>query len=123
MEQPYKNEKLEEFNNFIKYRKVAVIGLGVSNAPLLDYLFDKKAKVTVFDEKDINSIPKELLNKLTAYSFDYYFGKGCLENLKNFVMVIRSPSCLPTREELKKEQERGAIITTEIELLMKMCPR
>ena len=38
----YVNEKLAEFNDFIRYRKVAVIGLGVSNIPLLEYLFNKK---------------------------------------------------------------------------------
>jgi len=29
---------------------------------------------------------------------------------------------LPTTKELKKEEERGAIVTTEIEMLIKMCP-
>ena len=118
----YLNEKLEEFNNFIRYRKIAIIGLGVSNLPLIDYLHDKKAKVTVFDERDVNEIPKDIMNKLIIYSFDYYFGKDCLENLKNFVIIFRSPSCLPTRKELQLEEKNGAIITTEIELFMKMCP-
>ena len=120
--QQYINKKLEEFNNFIKYRKVAVIGLGVSNAPLLDYLFDNKAKVTVFDEREYEDIPKDIINKVTAYSFNYFLGKNCMENLKDFVLIFRSPSCLPTRPELKAEEERGAIITTEIEMLIKMCP-
>ena len=34
------NKKLDEFNDYIKYRKIAVIGLGVSNIPLLDYLHE-----------------------------------------------------------------------------------
>ena len=45
----YKNEKLEEFNDYVRFRKVAIIGLGVSNIPLIDYMFEKKARVTVFD--------------------------------------------------------------------------
>ena len=32
----FENKKLQEFNEYIKFRKVAVIGLGVSNIPLLD---------------------------------------------------------------------------------------
>ena len=52
----FKNEKLEEFNEYIKFRKVAIIGLGVSNLPLLDYMHDKKARVTVFDERNIEAI-------------------------------------------------------------------
>ena len=46
----YKNEKLEEFEEYIKNKKVAVIGMGVSNIPLLDYMQNKGAKVTVFDK-------------------------------------------------------------------------
>ena len=45
------NEKLEKFNKFLDGKKVAIIGLGVSNYPLLDYFYDKNAKVTVFDKK------------------------------------------------------------------------
>ena len=40
------NEKLEEFNKFLDGKKVAIIGMGVSNVPLLDYFYDKNAKVT-----------------------------------------------------------------------------
>lgn len=65
------NEKLEEFNNYIKFRKVAVIGLGVSNLPLLDYLHEKKAKVTVFDQRQIDDISKEVMDKITEYAFEF----------------------------------------------------
>ena len=118
----YENKKLEEFNEYIRFRKVAVIGLGVSNIPLLDYLHEKKAKVTVFDNKKIDDIPKEILDKITTYGFEFSFGSNSLENLKGFNVIFRSPSCLPTKPELKAEAERGAIVTTEIEMLMEMCP-
>ena len=118
----YTNKKLEEFNEYIKYRKVAVIGLGVSNLPLLDYLYEKKANVTVFDDRTIDEIPKDILNKITTYGFDFSFGKESLEKLKGFNLIFRSPSCLPTKPELKAEAQRGAIVTTEVEMLMEMCP-
>ena len=118
----FKNEKLEEFNEYIKYRKVAIIGLGVSNLPLLDYMYEKKARVTVFDERDIESISKEVMDKITTYGFSFHLGKNCLQELNGFDIIFRSPSCLPTRTELQKEENRGAIITTEIEMVMKMCP-
>ena len=116
------NKKLEEFNEYIKYRKVAIIGLGVSNVPLLDYLYEKKANVTVFDERNIDDIPKDIMDKITSYNFTFYLGKNCLENLNGFNVIFRSPSCLPTREELQQESSRGAIVTTEIEMLMQMAP-
>ncbi len=117
-----KNENLEEFNNFIRFRKVAVIGLGVSNIPLLDYLYQKQAVVTVFDDRAIDDIPADIMNKILNYGFTYSFGENALEKLQNFAVIFRSPSCLPTKTELEREAKNGAIVTTEIELFMKMCP-
>ena len=58
----YENEKLKEFNEYIRFRKVAVIGLGVSNLPLLDYLYEKKAQVTVFDDRTIDELQKDIVS-------------------------------------------------------------
>lgn len=118
----FENERLKEFNEYIRFRKVAVIGLGVSNVPLLDYLYEKKAQVTVFDERTIDEIPQDIITKINIYEFKYSFGKNCLENLKGFNIIFRSPSCLPTKPELQAEANRGAIVTTEVEMLMEMCP-
>ena len=118
----YINQKLNEFNEYIRYRKVAIIGLGVSNLPLLDYLYEKKANVTVFDEREYDKIPKDIIDKITKYGFILHLGNGCLQYLKNFNVIFRSPSCLPTKPELVEEANRGALVTTEVELLMEMCP-
>lgn len=118
----YQNEKLIEFEEYIKNRKVAIIGLGVSNLPLIDYFHDKKANVTVFDSREIGEIPKEIVDKVTNYAMEMSLGKGYLNKLHGFDLILRSPSCLPTVPELEEEANRGAIVTTEVELLMKMCP-
>lgn len=118
----YINEKSNEFNDYIRFRKVAIVGLGVSNLPLMEYLYEKKANVTVFDERDIDSISKDIMDKITTYGFGFHFGEDALKNLKGFNVIFRSPSCLPTRKELVDEANNGAIVTTEVELLMKMCP-
>ncbi len=116
------NKKLEEFNNYLNNRKVAIIGLGVSNLPLLEYLYKYHANVTVFDNKEIDQIPKDIMDKITKYSMGFSFGKNSLQKLVGFDLIFRSPSCLPTKSELLAESERGAIVTTEIEMLMEMCP-
>ena len=118
----YQNEKLIEFENYIKNKKVAIIGLGVSNLPLLDYFYNKKSIVTIFDGRELEKIPKDVADKIKRYKMEIYTGKDYLSNLNGFDLILRSPSCLPTTLELEKEAERGAIVTTEIELLMKMCP-
>lgn len=118
----FKNKKLEEFNKNLFNKKVAIIGLGVSNIPLIDYMYDKKAKVTVFDDREEDKIPKEIMDKIKEYKFEFSFGKDNLSKLKNFDIIFRSPSCMPTKPELEEEAKNGAIVTTEIEMLMQMCP-
>ena len=116
------NEKLKEFNTYLKNRKVAVIGLGVSNLPLLEYLYNLSSKVTVFDDRTIEQIPKEVMDKITTYGFEFSFGENNLSKLVGFDLIFRSPSCMPTKKELVEEEKRGAIVTSEIEMLMEMAP-
>ncbi len=118
----YVNKKLIELNEYLKNRKVAIIGLGVSNLPLLDYMHKVGAKVTVFDSKNIEDIPKETMKKITDYAMEFSLGPNNLSKLKGFDIIFRSPSCLPTVPELQEEAKRGAIVTSEIEMLMKLCP-
>lgn len=117
----YRNKKLEDFEKKLKSQKVAVIGLGVSNIPLIEYLHQKYADVTVFDDREEEKLDQIVMNKVKEYGFKFYLGKGNLENLKGFDLIFRSPSCLPTKPELVAEKARGAIVTTEIEQLMKMA--
>lgn len=118
----YKNEKLENFNQNLNGKKVAIIGLGVSNIPLIDYMHKYNAKVTVFDQKEESKIKDDLIKKIKNYNFSTSFGKDSFKNLKGFDIIFRSPSCLPTKKELVEEKQRGAIITSEIEMLMKLTP-
>lgn len=118
----YKNKNLEDFESKLKNQKIAVIGLGVSNIPLIDYLYQKNANVTVFDDREEEKLEQNVINKIKDYGFKFYLGKGNLNNLKGFDLIFRSPSCLPTKPELIEEKNRGAIVTTEIEQLIKMAP-
>ena len=117
-----KNEKLEKFEKTLSNQKIAVIGLGVSNIPLIDYLFNNHADVSVFDDREEEKLNKEVISKIKSYGFKQYLGAGNLENLKGFDLIFRSPSCLPTKPELVEETNRGSIVTTEIEQLMKLAP-
>ena len=118
----YKNERLEEFNNYLRNRKVAIIGLGVSNIPLIEYMYKLNANVTVFDDRTMDRIPDDVLEEINKYNVKAYLGDDNLKNLVGFDIIFRSPSCMPTRPELKAEVERGAILTSEIEMVLKMTP-
>lgn len=109
------NNKLEEFNNNLVGKKIAIIGLGVSNRPLLDYFRGIDCEVSIFSEKNIDV-------DLSQYNYKVYKGINCLENLVGFDIIFRSPSCLPNRKEILAEKERGCYVTTEIEEVIKLTP-
>lgn len=116
------NNKLEEFNNYIKNKKVAILGLGVSNAPLIDYLYSLDSNITVFNNKPIDTLDKTILDKIYEYKLNFSFGENYLTKLSGFDVIFRTPSCRPDLPEIQKEIKRGAILTSEIELVLELCP-
>lgn len=118
----FKNEKLEQFNKFASGKKIAIIGLGVSNLPLLDYFHNLSCKISVFDNRTKEELNKETIEKIDRYGINYFGGENNLENLKGFDIIFRSPIVMPYRKEIKAEVERGALVTSEIEMLLKLTP-
>ena len=111
----YTNSKLDNFNKEISNKKVAIIGLGVSNMPLIDYFRKLNCIISVFDNREENKIDKDTIDDLKDKNINYYFGENSLSNLVGFDYIFRSPSCMPYTKELQEEKNRGAKITSEIE--------
>ena len=116
------NTKLENFNNWIKNKKVAIIGLGVSNTPLIDYMQKLQPDLTVFDNRPEEKIDKNILEKLEKYNIKKQFGENYLSNLKDFDIIFKSPSCRPDLPEIEAEVKKGAKLTSEIELVLELAP-
>lgn len=118
----YVNEKLQEFERFLHNKTIAIIGLESSNLPLLDYFCDKGANVTVFDNRTIDEIDKNILDKITDRCIRFSFGEHNLINLVGYEIVFKGPSCRPDLPEIKAEQLRGAVVISEIEMILEMAP-
>lgn len=117
------NEKLMEFNKFISCKDVALLGFGSINIPLMDYLYKHGANVTIFDIKNKNELDKEAIRKAEDYGIKMVFGENYLKKLVGYDLILRSPSVRVDTPEIVKELERGAILTSESELAIDMCPR
>lgn len=115
------NDKLEEFKKYIKGRKVAFVGLGTSNVPAIKYLNRLGARITGFDDRDAQKLG-DICVELESLGINLSLGEGYLEDLAGFDVIFRSPSARPDKPEFIKEINRGAILTSEIELVMEMCP-
>ena len=118
----YINEKLQKFNTEISKKRVAIIGLGTSNIPLIKYFHDLGSSISVFDNREEDKIDSDVINELQEYHIKAYLGKDNLKNLKGFDYIFRSPSCLPTTPELVEEANRGAVVTSEIEQVLELSP-
>ena len=116
------NEKLQEFNRSLKTSKIAIIGVGVSNIPLIEYLVNLKCDITLYDKKNKELLGDDIKNIISKYNIKRFFGDNYLENLVGFDIIFRSPSCLPTNEYIKKERDRGCIVTTEVEQVIRLAP-
>ena len=115
-------QKIEKFNDNIRGKRVAVIGLGVSNIPLISYFSNLDCKLVLFDKRDIKDMDKTIRDLIVNNNIEYHTGDNYLAYLEGFDYIFRSPSMLPTNKYLVREKERGCIITTEVEQVIKLTP-
>ena len=104
----------KEFKNFILGKKVAVVGIGVSNIPLINFLLDLGAAVTAFDKKTKEELG-EVAEDFHGKGVKLELGEDYLKNLTGFEVVFKTPSMRNDSEALVKVKREGAYITSEME--------
>lgn len=109
-----------EFEEYIKGKNVAVVGIGVSNRPLINFLVKLGAKVSAFDKKtegELGDVVTELKNK----GVTLVLGEGYLDKLTGFEVVFKTPSMRIDSEALMRAKAEGAYITSEMEEFIRYC--
>jgi UDP-N-acetylmuramoylalanine--D-glutamate ligase len=104
----------KDFKKFITDKKVAVVGIGVSNIPLIDFLLDLGAVVTAFDKKSEEELGEVAID-FNSKGVKLELGEGYLEHLNGFDVVFKTPSMRIDSESLIKVKKEGAYITSEME--------
>lgn len=110
----------KEFKEYIYKKKVGVVGIGVSNIPLINFLVKLGAEVTGFDKKneeELGEIATEFKNKGVKLEL----GENYLDNLTGFEVVFKTPSMRIDSDALMKVKEEGAYITSEMEEFVRYC--
>ena len=108
----------DEFKQYINGKKVAVVGIGVSNIPLINFLLKLGAKVTAFDKKtkeQLGDVVEDFENKGVKLEL----GEGYLAKLTGFEVVFKTPSMRIDSEALVRAKSEGAYITSEMEEFVK----
>ncbi|GAA0772090.1 UDP-N-acetylmuramoyl-L-alanine--D-glutamate ligase [Clostridium subterminale] len=110
-----------DFKRFIKDKNVAVVGIGVSNIPLIEFLIGLGARVTAFDKKNIEKL-KDVVDKYQCKGVKFELGEEYLSNLHGFDVIFKTPSMRIDGKELTIAKNEGAYITSEMEEFVRYCP-
>ena len=110
----------KEFKDFIKNKNVAVVGIGVSNIPLINFLLKLGAKVTAFDRKTKEELG-DVFNNFVSKGVKLELGENYLDNLTGFEVVFKTPSMRIDCDALVKAKNEGAYVTSEMEEFVRYC--
>lgn len=119
------NRTLAEFRDYVKDKKVAVLGAGISNRPLISWLYPLTGEIHVFDRlTSDDSVMRKTISNFEADGLElkWSLGPSYLDKLEGFDLIFRTPFMRPDLPPLVAERVRGAIITSEIELFLQLCP-
>ena len=109
-----------EWLKLIANKSCTVIGLGVSNLPLIDYLLRHGARVSARDRKSREALGN-VASDLEQRGVSLVLGEGYLDGICEDI-IFRSPGVRPFTKEIEAAVRRGAILTSEMELFLALTP-
>ncbi len=112
---------LDSYIQSLRGKSIAVIGLGVSNRPLLRLLLDAGYTVSVRDKRTREAFGEDEAAALEAAGCRLVLGDGYLAGITEDV-IFRTPGLHPFTPELAAAKARGALLTSEMEAFFTVCP-
>ena len=112
--------KLDEFKYNVAGKNITVIGIGISNLPLIKYLVSLGANVTACDRRSAEDLG-ENYTELENLGVKFNLGDGYLNNLSGDT-IFKTPGMRYDVPELLKAKKNGSIVTSEMEVFFDVCP-
>ena len=110
----------ETYFDAMRGKRAAVIGIGVSNRPLIEILLSHGVFVTACDRKDRSALG-EFADYLESKGCRLQLGEAYLEGLDQD-LIFRTPGMRPDLPQLKKAMDSGSRLTSEMEAFFEVCP-
>ncbi|MBO5544985.1 MAG: UDP-N-acetylmuramoyl-L-alanine--D-glutamate ligase, partial [Oscillospiraceae bacterium] len=111
---------LSDYIESIREKSIAVIGIGVSNLPLIRLLAEAGCRVTACDRRSLEQLG-ETGTELAEKNVSLRLGEDYLENLHEDI-IFRTPGIMPFEPHLAKAAKEGSILTSEMEVFFRLCP-
>ncbi len=112
--------KFDAFLESVKGKLCVVIGMGVSNIPLIDLLLSSGADVSVRDKKEEHE--QSVVDEFKLRGAELIFGERYLENLGDADIIFKTPGMRYDVPELIAAEKNGSYVTTEMEVFLSVCP-
>ena len=113
-------DAFEAYFTSLKDQKIAVLGLGVSNRPLVRLLLEFGCRVTGCDRTPREKLDAEVL-ELEKLGCELRVGEGYLDGVEADVL-FRTPGMHPCNPAIEALRSRGAEVTSEMEVFFEVCP-
>ena len=111
---------IQEYLAGLRGKTVAVIGIGVSNTPLIKMLLRSGIRVTACDKKRREEFGG-LAEELESLGAELRLGPDYLRGLDQDV-IFRTPGLRPDVSEQLLAQAKGSVVTSEMEVFFQVCP-
>ena len=112
--------KFEDYFNSLRNKKIAVLGLGVSNRPLVRLLLEFGCQVVGCDRTPREKLDAEVL-ELEKLGCKLHVGDGYLDGVEADIL-FRTPGMHPGNPAIQALAARGAKVTSEMEVFFEVCP-
>ena len=109
---------LKEYIEGLSGKRIAVVGIGVSNLPLIRLLAQSGCDVTACDKLTAQKLGS-VYDELSALGVKFILGPGYIDRL-DFDVVFRTPGLHP--DKLKHAVRADTLVTSEMEVFFALCP-
>ena len=110
----------EQYFTALRGKRIAVLGLGVSNRPLVRLLLEFGCDVTGCDRTPREKLDQEVLD-LEKAGCVLRCGDGYLDGVEADVL-FRTPGMHPGNPAIRALADKGAYVTSEMEVFFEVCP-
>ena len=111
---------LREYVDSLQNKTVAVLGIGVSNTPLVRLLLDSGIRVTACDRRAREELDA-LADELERAGCGLRLGPDYLKGLHEDV-IFRTPGLRPDVPQIAAAMADGSVLTSEMEAFFQVCP-
>ncbi len=111
---------LEQFEENVKGKNITVIGIGISNLPLIKYLVRLGANVKACDKRTEDELG-DTYTELKNMNITFSLGKDYLTDIDADI-IFRTPGMRFDNPYLLNAKDKGAKITSEMEVFLEICP-